>query len=370
MTIKDNVQDKIDPRVIPLIFFLTIIEFKLFVMDRKVFLIAGRDSWLSALIGGVLVTLGTYFLLRLMKRFPQQNLFQYISQIWGRPIAFIISIGYFLFWGSYLTLLFNNTGEVNQIFFLEKTPILMPIFLLALGAVWLVAYGLVAIIRFIQIISPIFIISLLLSISLSLSQVEIHNFFPILANGITPVLKGAILYTGYFHGLEILLFLSPFLSDNTKIFKPALAGIAFLNFLAVVFTILAIGILGINNTNQMLWPGFAMLSLIEIPGFPAERFELFQTVPLLITAFVAISVILYLLSYGIIQVFKISQKKTVVYLIGLLTVLSTLLIPDFAWCMKLREVHIYAAIIFIYFLPLLTLLLSVLREKRGIIHEK
>jgi len=370
MTIKDHVKDKIDPQVIPLILFLTIIEFELFTVARKVFLTAGRDSWLAALLGGIFVTLGTYFLLRLMNRFPKQNFLQYIPQIWGKPLALIIAIGYFLFWGSFLTLLFKNTAEVNQIFFLEKTPLLIPIFLIAFGAVWLVTYGFVPIIRFIQIISPLFIIPILLTILLTLSEIEIRNFFPIMADGITPVLKGAIIYTGYFQGLELILFLPPFLSDTNKAFKPTLGGIVFVNLLAFVAIILVIGILGIKNTNQILWPAFAMLSLIEIPGFPAERFELLLTLPLLIGAFVTISIVLYLLSYGIIQVFKISHKKTVIYVMALITVLAIMLVPDFAWGIKFRRIHTYATIVFIYLLPLLTFLLAVLRKKRGNIYEK
>ncbi|MFZ7103722.1 MAG: GerAB/ArcD/ProY family transporter [Peptococcaceae bacterium] len=363
MVIKNYVQDKIDPRVIPLIFMLTIIEFKLFGMSEKVFLTAGRDSWLSALLGGTFITWATYFFLCLMKRFPEQNFLEYIARIWGKPLALIISCGYLLFWGSFLTLLFNNTAEVNQMFFLEKTPVLLPVSLLAIGAVWLVSYGFSAIIRFMQITGPLFIIPLLIAIPLTLSEIEVGNFFPILANGIIPVLKGAVLYAGYFHGLEVLLFLSPFFTDPAKAFKPALVGIIFLNLLAFIFTILAIGVLGINNTNQMLWPGFAMLSIIEIPGFPAERFELLLTVPLLTTAFIAISVTLYLLSYGFMQLFKISHKKTVIYLMALLTVFAKIFIPDFAWSIKIREIHLYAGIIFIYLLPLITLLLAGLRKK-------
>ncbi|KJS22677.1 MAG: hypothetical protein VR72_04915 [Clostridiaceae bacterium BRH_c20a] len=363
MTIKENVKDKIDPRAIPLILLLTIIEFELFTVARKVFLIAGRDSWLAALLGGIFVTLGTYFLLRLMNRFPKQNFLQYIPQIWGKPIALIIALGYFLFWGSFLTLLFKNTAEVNQVFFLEKTPLLIPIFLIAIGAVWLVTYGFVPIIRFIQIISPVFLIPILLAILLTLSEIEIRNFFPILANGITPVLKGAVIYAGYFQGLEVILFLSPFLADTNKAFKPTLIGIGLLNMLAFVSITLVIGILGIKNTNEMLWPAFAMMSIIEIPGFPAERFELLLTVPLLIGVFVTISVTLYLLSYGIIQVFKISHKKTVIYVMALITILAIMLVPDFAWYIKFRGIHTYAAIIFIYFLPISTLTLAVLRKK-------
>jgi spore germination protein (amino acid permease) len=363
LTIKSKVKEKIDPRAIPLILLLSITEFKLLVIGRTFFPVTERDSWLAVLLGGILVILGTYFLLRLMKRFPNKNFFQYLPQIWGKPLSIIITLGYLLFWASYLVLLFDNISEVNRIFFLEKTPLLLPVFLLAIAAVWLVAYGFAVITRFIQIISPLYIIPLMVVLALAIDKIEIHHFFPILDNGMLPVIKGAILFAGHFHGLELILFLTPFLKDTRQAFKPTLIGVAVFNFFALIAVILIIGILGIKNTNEVLWPGFTVLSLIEIPGLPAERFELLLTLPLLITAFVTISITLYLLSYGIVQLFNIARKKIVIYITAFFAVLAILLIPIFSWGIVLRDSHIYAALVFVYFLPFLTLLLAVLRKK-------
>ncbi|NLT95591.1 MAG: GerAB/ArcD/ProY family transporter, partial [Clostridia bacterium] len=47
---------------------------------------------MSGLIGGILVTLGTYMLLRLANRFPQKNFFNYLPQIWGKPLSIVICI--------------------------------------------------------------------------------------------------------------------------------------------------------------------------------------------------------------------------------------------------------------------------------------
>lgn len=262
-----------------------------------------------------------------------------------------------------MTLLFTNTIEVNEIFFLEKTPDLIPLIFLALGAIWLVSYGLTAIIRFMQIISPLYFIPPLVIIPLALSKIKFDYFFPVLANGIMPVIKGALLYTGYFYGLEVILFLPPFLADTKKAVKPALIGAVLLNLLAFVFIVLAIGTLGIHNTNQLFWPGYAILSIIEVPGFPAKRFELLLTMPLLIGAFVTISLTLYLLSFGISQVFKLSCRKFIIYFFGLSCLLATMLIPNFAWSLRLRDLHIYIAIVFVYVLPIFTLLLAVIRKK-------
>ncbi|MFZ5946057.1 MAG: GerAB/ArcD/ProY family transporter [Bacillota bacterium] len=367
---KNLLPDKIDSRVLSIIIFFTIVEFELFTLGRNIIKITGRDSWLSILIGSIFVTLMAYLLVHLARRFPEHNYFQYINCAWGKILGIAIVIAYLIFWGFFLTLLFKDIAEVNHIFFLPRTPLLIPIFLIAIGVVWLVTYGLIPIIRFTQILSLFFIVPVLLIIPLSINNIETKHFFPILENGITPVLKGAVLYAGYFHGLELILFIFPFIRKTNNTYKHAILGVGIINLLALCINIIVVGVLGIDNTTKMLWPVTSMLSLIEVPGFPAERFELFLTVPLLITAFVTIAVTLYLLSYGIIQTFDLKNKKIVICSAALITVLATLLIPNFAWSIRLRDVHIYLTFIFIYFLPLSTLLLIFFRRKGGTLGEK
>lgn len=363
--IKDNVRDKLDPRVIFIVIFSAVIEFELFNMGKQMISVAGRDAWLSVLLGSFLITLITYLVVRLASRFPQENLWQYSQFVWGRSLNYLIATSYFIIWALFLILLYRNTAEINQFFFLSKTPLLLPPFLMGIGAVWLVSYGLTPLIRFFQLTFPLLILPVFVTMLLTLKEIDFTNFLPILEKGFLPVLKGAVIYAGHMQGLEIIFFLMPFLTNAHQAVKPAILGISTVNLFAFFQTISAIGILGINNTQEMLWPSVSILELIEIPGFPAERFELFLTLPWLIAIFTTLSLALYLLSYGIVQIFNLENKKATIYLAAIITLFASSLIPNFAWTIQIRDTFDNFSIPFVFLFPLLTLVIAIYKRKAG-----
>lgn len=290
--IRDNLRDKLDPKVLSVALILGVIEFELFVVPRGVVVIAQQDAWISVLLGSLLATLGTYLLVILAARFPGENLFQYSKKVWGRPISFLIALGFLVFWAVFLTILFEDSNVANKLLFLPRTPSLVPMLLLAAAAVWLVTHGFPAVIRLFQLMLVFFFPPLALIYVLAFRIVEWDNFLPVLANGIMPVVKGAIYYAGVLQGLELILFLSPFINSVNKAVRPALAGITVVNLIALTHTIIAIGILGADNIKESIWPGIDTISLIELPGFPVERYELFLTLPWMIGIFTTMCLVL------------------------------------------------------------------------------
>ena len=362
--IRDDLRDKLDPKVMATAIIVGVIEFELFTDPKGIAAFAQQDAWLSFLLGGLITTITTYLLVRLASRFPRENLFQFNKKIWGRPIAFVIAVSYLLYWTVYLTLLFQDFSTANKILFLRDTPSLVPMLILAVGAALLVSYGLPAVIRFFQLMLPFLILPLLLIIVLAIRRVELEHFLPVLSNGIMPVLKGAVYFVGVLQGLEIILFLSPFLVDVKKATKPALIGVNSIILIAFAFAVIPIGIMGNENIKESLWPVVETLSLIELPGFPVERFELFLTLPWLIGVFTTMCLFIYLLSFGIIQVFNLRKRKWIIYSVAGFIVLATYVFPNYTWALTARKYFYIPSLLFLYVIPLLTLLISILRAKR------
>lgn len=363
--IRDNIKDRLDPKVLAAAIILGVVEFELFLVPRAIVDIAQQDAWLSVLLGSLLATLGTYLLVRLATRFPGENLFQFSKKVWGRPIALIIALGFLSFWAVYLIMLFEDSSAANKLLFLPLTPSLVPMLLLAFAAAWLVAHGFPAVIRLFQLMLVFFFPPLLLIYVLSLRIVEWDNFLPVLANGIMPVVKGAVYYAGVLQGLELILFLSPFLTSVKKAVRPALAGITVVNLLGLTHTVIAIGILGTENIREALWPGIDTISLIELPGFPVERYELLLTLPWLIGMFTTMCLVLYLLSYSILQVFNLRHKKVLIFAVAGAVVAATYLYPNYTWALTARQHWYLPTLLFVYTIPVLTLLAAIIRGKRN-----
>jgi len=115
---KIKISDKMDPRVIATVIIITVIEFELFVYPKNIVMVADRDSWLSIILGSIIANMGTWILVKLAARFPQENLFQYQQRIWGKYMAFFISLGYLLYWLVFLVMLLKDTVAANKLIFL------------------------------------------------------------------------------------------------------------------------------------------------------------------------------------------------------------------------------------------------------------
>jgi len=140
--LKEHVQDKFDTRVLIPVLIVGITEFELFTVSKGVVEIAKQDAWLSILIGSIIISINTYFLINLASRFPRENLFQYSKKILGKPFSLLIACGYFIFWALWLILLWEDIRIANKLLFLEETPSFVPLLILVIGAIWLVSWPL------------------------------------------------------------------------------------------------------------------------------------------------------------------------------------------------------------------------------------
>lgn len=364
-SLKNTIPDKLDPRVATVALVVGVVEFEVFTYARGVVKIAGRDAWICALLGGLLIVGFTFLLIKLATRFPNENFFQYNRRIWGRFLAFVIGISYLVYWFLFLILLLEDSNEANKLFFLRETPSIVPLAIFGIAASLSVLYGLTALIRFFQIAFPFIVTPLTFIFMLSIAEIDISSFLPVLSNGIIPVLKGSFYYAGGLQGIELILFLSPFLTNVNKSVKPVLMGIGIVWFITIFEVTSSIGLLGIESIKSSLYPGFDAITVIELPGFPVQRFELFLTIPWIFGVFTSICLMVYLLSYGIMEIFHLENRKLVCFGVSILTVAAAYLFPNVAVEQKVRNAFNIVTLIFVFVIPIVTLILAILRKKRG-----
>ncbi|MCW3491023.1 GerAB/ArcD/ProY family transporter [Dethiobacter alkaliphilus] len=365
MSIKDSVADRIDVRVLAIVLIVSIVEFEVFVIPKGTTRLAGQDAWLSILLGSAIIAVNTFFLVKLTSRFPQENFFEFSAKVWGKPLSIVIWLGYLSYWLIFLSFLLQDFNVVNETFFVREANPAIAVVLFALGAVWVVVYGFAAVIRLLQMLAPFLVLPLIFVAILQASHIRLENFQPVLAGGVMPVLKGAVLFAGFWQGLEVLLFIGPFLNKPGQALKPALAGVGLLTLLALVQTVNVIGVLGIEHIEVAIWPGFNAMSAISFPGFPVERYELFLTLPWIVAIFTTLCVFLYLFSFGIIQALQIPYRKLVVLLCAAVAVGASLLFPNYALKVQYFDALTVTTIVFVLLIPSLTLMLAVIRKKEG-----
>lgn len=369
MSIKESVADRFDARVIMIVLFVSIVEFEIFVIPKATVAVAGQDAWLSILLGSGIVALNALLLVKLASRFPRKNLFEFSASVWGKPLSIVIIVGYLAYWFVFLSFLLKDFTVVNETFFVREANPAISLTLLALGAVWVVLYGFPAVIRLLHMMLPFLLLPLIFVVMLQVLHIRLENFQPVLAAGMMPVVKGAVLFAGFWQGIEVILFINPFVKNPEKMLKPALAGIALLAVAAISQTANTIGILGVEHIQAAIWPGVDAMSAIEFPGFPVERYELFLTLPWLVAIFTTLCVFLYLFSFGVIQLLQIRYRKALILLSAAAAAGAGFLFPNYAWKIQQLEIFAIVTITFILLIPLLTYVLAIIRKKEGTVIE-
>lgn len=361
--IRDSVKDKLDVRLLSLLIFMTVVEFEVFTYARAVVKTAEQDFWLAIIAGTSILVVNALVLVKLANRFPKENFFEYCSKVWGRVLGFVIKLAYLLYWFATLSIIFIDFSAANTALFLPRTPKIVPLLLLALGAFWVVSYGLAAVIRFFQIMVLFMVPPLLLVGTLGLSQIDLDNLRPLFSHDPVTILKSGFLFASIYQGLEIILFAGPFLTNPKKMVKPAIIGTIAGTFFPLFLGFSAVGTLGVQNIKYSIWPGIDTVSMIMLPGFPVERYELFLTMPWLIALFTTICIFLYFIGYGIKQTFHLRHRSLTVGVTVLLAIASTYIVPNYAWALKYRENLTLITFMFIAIIPFLTLILAMVRGK-------
>lgn len=359
----DVKNDKFGPRTLTTILILSIVEYEVFTFSKATVAAAKQDAWLAIILGALIGTLFVYFFVKLAARFPGKNYLEYLNIVWGKPLGTLFSMVYFLYFLLFIVLLFYETAMANSLLFLPRTPKIVPLLIFAVSLIWLISYGIAPIVRFFQLILPFLILPLLLLAVLFISSIEIENFKPILEDGFMPILKGSFYFLGAYQGPEVILFVAPFITQIHKAAKPAMLGYAVPSLIGWTNTAAAIGILSVAGIKESVLPGIDVVTIIQLPGFPTERFGLLLTLPWLIGIYTTLAIYLYIISYGFTQVFHIRERKPVIYIFTGLALGISLFLPNLVWHEQLRASFSIATTAIVYVLPVLTLCVAAVRKK-------
>lgn len=184
----------------------------------EILLTAGRDGWMCTLPGYLLVIPYGLLVISLMNRYPGMDLLQVSAQVFGKWTGKGIGL---IFCLVFIYLSGLNAAEAGVIFansIMPLTPVWVfhaatafLIFLLAMAGIEILG-------RFVETVFPIAVLMYAVILIFAVSQFERGELFPLLENGIGPVLNGTVKI--FPHALEFIAFFAMLLpvlpSPNDK----------------------------------------------------------------------------------------------------------------------------------------------------------
>lgn len=362
--LRKSAGDVINNGSLALLLFFAVMEVEIYTAGGPLVRMAGRDAWLSVILGALGSYLILYIYYRLALRFPAKNFYEYTPLVWGKSLSYPIILVFIAYLFLWLVRTLWRVGDINTIFFLPNTPILVVLLIFTVGAVLLASYGLVPIARFAELMLLFFFVPYLFTMCIALANSSIRYLLPFLENGLLSVIKGAGMYLIILQGLEIILFAIPLAQNPQKTFLPAAVGLTILHFSTLLQFSAMLGNLGSTTVKELQYPGYDMLGTLNVPGWPVERYELFLTLPWLIGVFTSTAICIYLVSQGFLNIIPHKNPKLFFWAVGLLAIACTYLIPNNQWGVFLDEPLRIMTLLAVYLLPPISYGLSLLREKK------
>lgn len=185
-----------------------------------VLLTGGRDGWMCLLPGFALTIPYGLLVLSLMKDYPGKNILQISEEVFGKwpgkgiGVLYLISVTYF---GGLIT---AQSGVIFGNSIMPLTPSWIFNIATMILVVILVFSGIEVFARFTEIVFPLVALVIVIIMAFSLPLIEKGILFPILENGLMPVLKGmTTIFPFVMEYIGFLFILLPFLPTDQSAYK-------------------------------------------------------------------------------------------------------------------------------------------------------
>lgn len=273
---------------------------------------AGRDAWLSILVGSLAGLLMFWGYAYLYRKHPDLTFIGYTRKLLGKtagtPVALLYIILYMNLSGRGLrdgsTMLAMATMHNTPLFILSMLMILSSSYVLHKGTEVLTRTSLV----FTTIVLMIGLFSMIL---LMLSgSINLQHLLPVLEDGFRPVMDSVVHQNYMFPFGEMIVFtmLMPYLSDARKGPWIIAAAMIFSALLLSATIALNISVLGADIAKRSPLPLMPTISKISISDF-IQRVDIFVVMVLIIGVFFKMSVFFSAALIGISELFKLPYRR-------------------------------------------------------------
>lgn len=296
--------------------------------------IAKVDAWISIIIGAILGIIPFFMFKKIQEKGKDKNIMELNIDLFGKLFGNIINIILMLFCLSILLITLWNLTNFISSQYLYNTPQLFIAFIFTVPTIYLLSKNYKIMGRAFVIFFIIEIILYLLSFIGLVGQVKFTNIFPMLENGISPIIKASLVYISYNILPLFMLTIFPLeniiLKKNKKHFtRNVLFTYIFTNICTFITMFFLVSVFGIELARLYQYPLFQLLRRVEFGGF-IQRAEATLSIHWIICIFVFNVICFLFIREGLKCMFnknKIIDKIFPIFIIGT-TYASTLIFKN------------------------------------------
>lgn len=288
---------------------------------------AGTAGWIFAFYLCALLIAAFIFISKLYSKFPGKDIIDITEEFAGKigkMVLGIILVVYFLF---VLMVVLRQFSENVKIISLANSPISFVTFFFVAGMILGAFMGIEAIVRVSAIVIPFIIIGYLL-ISAGVSQYnDFSRIMPVLGNGAGVILAKGLPRISVHSEIIIMFLIPPFVKTHEKFKKIAFWGIGLSTVFLTLSTLTYLLVYQYPTAIENFLPMYQLARLINYGRF-FQRIEAFFLIIWGITAFLYLSVGLYLLLHVFKKAFNLKYYKPLIIPFAIIIYTISLVPPN------------------------------------------
>jgi spore germination protein KB len=329
---------------------------------------AGKDDWLSILLGmsgGILLFFIYYAVYR---QYPDLPLTSYIRKVFGKYLGWIIGLLYCM---SFLYIAARNVrdfGDLLSSSTLTETPLLVIHVSFVLVICYVLYHGIEVLGRTAEIF--LFVLILLGIIGnffvLVSGDITFQQIRPPLEHGWEPIITTAFptITTFPFGEMFAFMMLMPYLNKTKLVKKTWLSALICSGLILSWTAFLNMTVLGVDVMERSTFPTLATIGKVSLFDF-IERLDAIVVLTLLLTVFFKAAIFLYSAVIGIVDLFKLKSHQQIILPVGIILIFTSMAIAssfsehlEEGFDASIKYVHIP----FFFIIPFLMLIISLIKN--------
>ncbi len=302
--------------------------------------LAGRDSWMSALISLFIGSLFVYSIYLIRLKFTNKDIHQSLHQLIGRGMTtifiLIIMVYYLLLSGLSLAIISEMTNTV----FLQRTPL----FVIVLAFLLLSMYAALKSTKAIALTAGILFFTVMFTgHSITFINFRDRNFLdlmPFLEDGWIPVILGTILLSNVW--IELLfLIIAPIKSNKEKrLLFVWMLGV-FANVMMMLSTMTGVIMtFGLGQSKSFNYPALEIVKIINI-NF-VDRLDVYALILMTFGSYIRCSLFLHITYNETIKLFLVNNK----WYKGIIFIIFSLLVGILAFYLSETRIRLEHALVY------------------------
>ena len=329
---------------------------------------ANQDAWIAIIIASIIGIINFSLIYGTIYKYNNELSFvKVLEKYFGVIIGKIISSIYVIYFLLTSVLIIRHIYEMVTMYLLVGTPIIVIIFLNLLMIIYAVNKGIETIARAGEIYFFATIgayISFILFLTLS-DVIDINNLFPVLENGLKPVIKASLpLFIIYpFGELVSFLYIFQYLNKTKGTIKTGTFAIFSATIIIIIITILNIVTIGVYLIHNSAYPTMKMIRLINVENI-IQRLDSLAVLIFLTSSFFKLIIFIFVICNSIRDITGVKKYQYFIIPAAIIIgIISILLITSYTKLIYVTKfVEPYVSLPFELIIPLIVVIIIVLRK--------